>query len=623
MTDHQQPIDLKKVPFRHVDFPAVRIERMKRADGSLLLLNPGPLPAFEPAVIRSLMSHAGAQPGRSFLAEREGGTGDWQHLSFSAAARTIRAIGQWLLDQGMGQASPIMVLAGNSIPHAMMRFAGMAAGVPVCPVSITYGRMGGDFERLKHVARLIKPRLIFVEPGAMMDPALQALDLSGVTVVSQTPDALSVPATAYDALTGTPPGRAIEHAITHADPDAHVAYMLTSGSTGRPKAVIHTQRMQSNNLHLSYNLLGRALGWDDVMLDWMPWSHVAGTSNLLAASVFGGTLYIDSGKPLPGLFDMTIRNLREIPVPYFANVPAGFAMLTDALEKDAALREVFFKKLRLILYGGAALPQAVQDRLQTMAAQTIGHRIAFTTGYGATETCSGCLVIYYPTEKVGIGLPPPGVEVKLIPTGDRYEVLIRGPFVTPGYLHDPERTAAVFDDEGFYRTGDTARFHDENAPEQGLVFAGRLAEEFKLGTGTWVSGGHVRATLIEALAPAITDLVLCGENRAYLAALGIPSEAGLRAIAGQPDLPLASLLNHPKVTAHIRAGLTAHQAAHPGASGSVQRFAFLAEPLSPNRHEISDKGSVNQAMALQNRQAEVEQLYAHPKPDHVIEAGED
>ena len=610
--------ELEQIPFRAVDFPPLQIERQVCSDGSQILRSRARKPDFDPAVIRSLMSHAGSQPERTFIAERNEGTGAWQHLSFGAAAMRIRALGQWLLQQGMGQDTPILVLAGNTASHALLRFAGMAAAVPVCPVSTNYARMGGDFQRLRHVLELVRPRLLYVEPSGTMSAALAALDLSGVTVVSETPGQLGVPAIDFAELLATPPGDEIGHAISHADADAHVAYMLTSGSTGPSKAVIHTMRMQANNLHLVYGVLGKALGWDDVMLDWMPWSHVAGTSNLLAAATFGGSLYIDSGRPMPGLFDMTVRNLREISVPYFANVPAGYAMLTDALEADPALCETFFAKLRLILYGGAALPQTVQDRLQTLAVRHTGHRIAFTTGYGATETCSGILVIYFHTSKVGIGLPPPGAEVKLVPLDDRFEIRLRGDFLTPGYLHDSVRTKEMFDDEGFYRTGDTARFHDESDPEQGLVFAGRLAEEFKLATGTFVPGGEIRGRLIEALAPAVTDLVLCGENRSYLAVLGLPNEAGLRAIAQHATAPLAELMGHPAVVAHLQSRLGEYNACHPGHSMTVRRFAFLREPLSPNRHEISDKGSVNQAMALHNHAGEVDALYGDPAPDQVI-----
>lgn len=608
---------LQRVPFRPVDLPEVNVDLERRDDGTLILFSRDPEPAYEPTVIRRFLANAAAVPERDFLAERAGGDGDWQRLGFGEAARRIRAIGQWLLAQGMDQETPLMMLSGNSVNHAILRLGAMAAGVPVCPVSVNYAYIGGDFARLRHVVELVRPALVYMEGGADLEPALAAFPDS-VRVISPDPDALSVNALALAEIMATAPGDAIAHALTHPDPDAHVAYMLTSGSTGRPKAVIHTQRMQATNLHLAYSVLGRALGWDEVMLDWMPWSHVAGTSNLLAAAVFGGTLYIDAGKPMPGLFETTVRNLSEVPVSYFANVPAGYAMLTDALEADPKLCETFFSKLRLVLYGGAALPQSLQDRLQTLAVRYTGHRIAFTTGYGSTETCSGILVIYFLTEKVGIGLPPPGAEVKLIPLGDRYELRMRGAFLTPGYLHNPEKTAEVFDEEGFYRTGDTARFHDEKDPAQGLTFAGRLAEEFKLGTGTWVSGGELRGRLVEALAPAITDLVLCGEGRDSLAVLGVPSEAGLRRIAGETKAGIPQLLTHPAVVAHVRDSLARHNSTNPGQSARIARFAFLREALSANRHEISDKGSVNQAMAMRNHAGEVESLYTNPPPDHVI-----
>lgn len=615
MTNTPASEDLHRIPFRPVDLPKVNVDLQPRDDGTLILFSRDKEPAYEPTIIRRFLANAAAVPGRDFLAERA--DDDWLRLSFGEAAGRVRAIGQWLLAEGMSQETPLMILAGNSVNHALLRLGAMAAGVPVCPVSVNYAHIGGDFARLRHVVDLVRPALVYVEGGADLEPALATFP-DTVRVISSDPTALSIDALALDDIMTTTPADAIAHALTHPDPDAHVAYMLTSGSTGRPKAVIHTQRMQAANLHLAYSVLGRALGWDEVMLDWMPWSHVAGTSNLLAASVFGGTLYIDAGKPMPGLFDTTVRNLSEVPVSYFANVPAGFAMLTDALEGDPRLCETFFSKLRLVLYGGAALPQSVQDRLQTLAVRYTGHRIAFTTGYGSTETCSGILVIYFLTEKVGIGLPPPGAEVKLIPLGDRYELRLRGEFLTPGYLHDPEKTAAVFDDEGFYRTGDTARFHDEDDPAQGLIFAGRIAEEFKLGTGTWVSGGELRGRLIEALAPAVTDLVLCGEGRDSLAALGVPSEAGLRRITGDADAHLPALLAHPAVAAHVRDRLTRHNTVNPGQSTCISRFAFLQEPLSANRHEISDKGSVNQAMALRNHADAVEALYSNPAPDHVI-----
>ena len=423
---------------------------------------------------------------------------------------------------------------------------------------------------------------------------------------------------AYDSLLATTAGDEIRKRIEQADPDAHAAYMLTSGSTGMPKAVIQTQRMLSSNLHQAFQTLGKASGWDDVMLDWLPWSHVSGSFNLFAAAVFGGTLYIDDGKPAPGLFNETIRNLSEIAVPYFCNVPAGFAVLVDALEADEALRKKFFSKLRMILYGGAGLPQPVLDRLQSMAVRETGCRIFITTGFGATETASGCMAIYWDTDKVGIGLPMPGLEMKLVPLGDRYEVRLRGDNVMPGYLDNPRSTADAFDDEGFYKTGDAARFHDDDDVSRGLYFAGRLAEEFKLGTGTWVYGGQVRARLIEALAPAISDLLLCGVGRDYLAVLGVPNLAGLREIDGRPDANLTDLAQSVKVRTFLHSALQNYNRANPTSSKAIRRFAFISEAPSAARHELSDKGTVNQLIVAENRPQEIHELYAHSPGEHVL-----
>jgi feruloyl-CoA synthase len=341
---------------------------------------------------------------------------------------------------------------------------------------------------------------------------------------------------------------------------------------------------------------------------------------MMAAAMFGGSLFIDEGKPVPGLFAETLRNLREIAVPYFSNMPAGFAFLVDALEEDEELCRSFFSRLRLLLYGGAGLPQPLYDRLQRLAVRTTGRRIAFTTGYGATETTSGCMVITFLTEKVGIGLPTPGLEVKLVPTDDRYEIRLRGDNITPGYLHDPEQTASAFDDEGFFRTADAARFHDEHDVNQGLYFAGRLAEEFKLGTGTWVYGGQVRSRVIEALSPAVTDLILCGADRDFLAVLGVPSQAGLRAIADSPGGSIGELTGDEKVRQFVSRALDRYNASNPGSSTRIERFAFVREMPSAEKRELSDKGTVNQSIALRNRSAEIEALYADPPAAGVVSA---
>jgi len=599
------------------------MDALERADSSIILSASDPLREFDPNILRNFIANAKTQPDKTLYAQRcretDDQLGDWDHLSFNQAKIEVESVGQWLLNQGIGNRDTVLIISGNSIAHAVMRLGAMAAGVTSCPISANYALMGGAYERLRYVIDLVKPKIIFAETGGPFDDALKACDLSDRIVITRSPDLLSVDAVSYESLLATPAGDEIRTRIENADPDAHAVYMLTSGSTGMPKAVIQTQRMLSTNLQQAFQALGHMSGWDDVMLDWLPWSHVSGAFNMLAAAVFGGTLYIDEGKPLPGLFDETLRNLREISVPYFSNVPAGFAILTDALETDRVLRKHFFRKLRMLLYGGAGLPQEVLDRLQKMAVRETGQRVFVTSAYGATETASGCMAITFDTEKAGIGLPMPGLEVKLIPLDDRYEVRLRGDNITSGYLDNPEGTAAAFDDEGFFKTGDAAKFHDENDVGQGMYFAGRLAEEFKLGTGTWVQAGQVRTRLIEALAPAISDLLLCGTGRDSLAVLGVSNLTGLREINGGSDVNISDPLKSSKVRAFLKQALKSYNTANPANSRRIRRFAFIKQAPNAARHELSDKGTLNQLIVSENRAAEIYELYAPVSGRHVLD----
>ena len=382
-------------------------------------------------------------------------------------------------------------------------------------------------------------------------------------------------------------------------PSDVAAQMLTSGSTGLPKVVPITFDNLAANSAQCQQAIGEAAGWHDVMLDWLPWHHAAGAFVLRTTLLEGGLLYIDDGKPAPGLFEQSVRNLGEISVNYYNNVPLGYALLTDALESDPALAATFFSRLRLMLYGGAGLAQSVSDRLQAVAVRETGSRVMMTSGYGMTETVSAFMVIYFETDRVGIGLPTPGAQVKLAPEGERYELRVKGPQVTAGYLDDPAKTAAAFDEEGYYRTGDLVVFHDPQAPERGLAFAGRAAEEFKLASGNWVYGGAVREALLRALAPSVTEVVLCDDGRPFLAAL-----AWARPDAKREDL------SHK---------LRAFNATQHGGGARVRRILLLDTPPDPNAHELSDKGTVNRRAVIDRRKEAVDRLYAEIAPPEVIE----
>jgi len=592
--------DPAAAPFRPVEFPPVDLEIERRETGEILMTPRAPLELAARTVPEGLAAQAARVPDRAYMCEREGES--WRRQTFAETAARAGAIARRIREIGPGPGRGVLIVSGNSIAHATMRYGAMAAGAPVTPTSANYALLGGDYDRLKHVVGLVKPAIIFAETAACAD-AVAAVK-GGATVVSCEPGAFG--ANAEDYADWTADGDVADFAglSRDIDPDAPAAYMLTSGSTGMPKAVIQTQRMLISNLSQGWACLGKAAGWDDVLLEWLPWSHVSGAFSSMAAAIFGGTFHIDGGKPAPGLFEQTIRNLREVPLKYFTNVPAGYAMLADALEKDDVLRETFFKDLRLMLYGGAGLPQTLYDRIQRLAVETVGCRIFFTTGYGSTESSSGCMSIYFDTEEVGIGLPMHGLTVKLVPDRDRYEVRLKGDMVMPGYLDAPEATAKAFDEDGFYRTGDTAVFKDPDDPAKGLGFAGRLAEEFKLATGTWVAGGAIHGELRRILEPYVLDLVLCGENL---------QEIGVLAWA-KPGAPISG----EALAAAVAGLIEAHNAENPQSSARIGRLLFLDEPPNANAHEVSDKGSVNQALVRRRRADDVERLYAEPAAPGVI-----
>jgi len=593
-----------KAPFRATYFPSSEMRVERRPDGTLIVDPVTELWPFAPNLAAQLAERATEHPDRLCLAERAGPGGPWQRHSYADVRRHSDAFAQWLLDRRLPPGRCLMILSGNSVAHVVAKFGGFGARVPVCPVSANYSLMPGDFGRLRHVVALVKPAVVFAEPTEKYRRALETVDFGDAVVVTADPGALSRPAVSYAEVLATPITDAVAHGIATLDPDAPAAYMLTSGSTSVPKAVIHTQRMMAANVAQGRYVLSQTAGWDEVMLDWLPWSHVSGACNQFATMSSGGSFYIDGGRPMPGLFDETLRNIREIPQTFHINVPFGYSMLVDALEKDADLRQKFFARLRLALYGGAGLPQALYERFQQLAVDTIGQRIFFTTGYGATETTSGFMSIYFPTEEVGIGLPMPGATLKLVPNGERYEVRVRGQIVTPGYLSNPEANRAIFDEEGFYLTGDATQFHDPSDIQKGLKFAGRIAEDFKLATGTWVVAGRLRAEWIEACAPLVADAVVCGESREYVAVLAWPKAAPSDALRAE-------------LAARMRDFNRGR-----GASERVERLLLLAEPPSVDQHEVSDKGSINQRVTIARRAADVERLYATtPDPAIILPAG--
>lgn len=581
--------DWRSAPFRHAKFMAVDLDLREDADGTIRLRSNQPLEAIDANLARSFLKTAAAKGDAPALAER-GPDGAWAYTSFAELAGQVQAAAQWLLDNAP-RGSVLVVMAENSVAVAVLGFAAFASGTILCPVSPAYGVAGGDHARLRHVFAKTRPAAIFLDPNPKYAAALDAIG-STATIISRDPAPFGAAVALSDVLATTPTA-AVADSIAAIDTDAPASYMMTSGSTGLPKVVVQSLSALAANTAQGIGLIGRAAGWDETMLDWLPWHHAAGASVLRAGMLLGGTLHIDAGKPAPGLFATSVANLRELSVPYFNNVPLGYAMLVDAMDADTQLRDTFFAKMRLMLYGGAGLPQHVYDRLQAHAVAATGHRVHMTTGYGMTETVSGCCAIHFETDKVGIGLPGPGVEMKLVPNGARYEVRMRGAMLMTAYLDEPDKTACAFDEEGYYRTGDMAVFHDRHSPQQGLAFAGRMAEEFKLSNGTWVYGGQLREALLKALAPLVGELVVADDNRPFLTLLAWPKP-------GAPEDVLDQCANR----------LRDFNATQRGASATVRRVALLDRPPAADANEISDKGTINRRAVLDNRAGAVDALYA-------------
>ena len=504
-----------------------------------------------------------------------------------------------------------------------MMLGAMKARVPVAPVSVPYSLMSSDYSKLRHVFELTRPRMIFAEQGALFERAIRALDLSSVDVITREGVPEGLQGLRYDALLATPVDEAaVRASMDKVDHDTVAKYLFTSGSTGMPKGVIQTHRMMMAVVAGQEALRTEEPDPNEVpqSLEWMPWNHIsAGNISFNGNLSAGGTVHLDAGKPVPGLFEQTIRNLRDVSPRVFGSAPVAFAMLADAMEKDATLRENFFRNLEFMGYGGATLSSDLYDRMQALAIAETGHRIPFTTMYGATET-QGVTVVHWITERVGlIGLPLPGVTLKLVPNGTKLEVRVKGPTVTPGYLNDPKKTKEAFDEEGFYSLGDAARFLDPEHPEEGIVFDGRVTEDFKLSSGTWVSTGTLRADVVAACSPLLQDAVICGLDKPYIALLAWPNIAAAKAVAGLHDSATPQeVVGHPKVVAHIREALQRHNKAGGGSSTRISRIHLMIEPPSIDGHEITDKGYVNQRATLDRRAHLVERLYLDEAPEDVI-----
>jgi feruloyl-CoA synthase len=564
------PSSLRLAPAR------VQVEKRKEVS---YLLSPQKLGAYPRCVTEWLLQWSDKAPERVFLAERKGE--GWRKLSYRETYGAVRRIGEALLERGLGPRRPVAILSDNGIDHALLTLGAMHVGVPAAPVSPAYSLMSKDFGKLKYIFELLKPGLVYAAEPKKFEPALAAVGAK---------------ATSVEELLVTNPGSLLEREHAKVGPESVAKILFTSGSTGLPKGVVNTQRMLCANQQQLAQAWPLVEDRPPIVLDWLPWNHTfGGNHNFNLVLRNGGTLYIDAGKPVPGLVETTVKNLSEIAPTLYFNVPRGYDLLLPFLERDAALRQKFFSELDVLFYAAAALPQNLWDRLKRVSRMEHNTRLAMLSAWGSTETSPLATSVHFPMERPGvIGLPVAGCELKLVPSGGKLEVRVRGPNVTPGYYQRPDLTAAAFDEEGFYRIGDAVRFADPDDPAQGIVFDGRVAEDFKLSTGTWVNVGAVRVKLIAAADPLLADAVITGHDRNEIGALVFlgPGAKDL------PDLP-----------GKLKAAM-AKMASEGGSSMQVRRVLIQAEPPSIDANEITDKGYMNQRAVLERRAALVEKLYS-------------
>jgi feruloyl-CoA synthase len=560
-------------------------------------------------------------PDAIFLAKR-GPDGAWRTLRYGETLATVRNIGQALLDRPLSADRPLAILSGNDLEHGLLALAAMHVGVPYAPISPAYSLVSKDFGKLKHVLGLLTPGLVFAAKGTAFAKAIAATVPPDVELVVTDAPPEGRPATLFSDLASTSPGPSVDRAAASVGPDTIAKFLFTSGSTGLPKGVINTQRMLCSNQQMLIDAYPVMAEGPPVIVDWLPWNHTFGGNHNFGLALYnGGSLYIDDGKPIGDAMEQSIQNLREIAPTIYFNVPKGYEAIVPYLRREPDLRKKFFSRLSMTFYSAAGLSQHIWDALDELAVQACGERILMSTGLGATETAPFAICCNWEGVYSGmIGLPAPGMELRLVPNGQKFEARVRGPNIMPGYWRQPDATKSSFDDEGWYRMGDAVRFIDADDPQKGLLFDGRLNEDFKLSTGTWVSVGPLKTKFILHFAPYVRDIVVVGLDRDEVGALilaDLENCATLCPDLGRDPDPVA-VMRHPAVLRRFRERLASLAQDSTGSATRVARIAFMEEPPSIDANEMTDKGSLNTAAVVARRAALVERMYADDPPPYII-----
>ncbi len=581
-----------------------------RADGATLVTSTEPLQPCPARLTDRLLHWASVTPDHTLVAKRHQG-GDWVRISYAQALHSARCIAQALIDRGASVERPVAILSDNDIEHLLLTLGAMLAGVPYAPVSAAYSTLSQDYGKLRHIVGLLTPGLVFASSASAYANAINAVVPADTPVVLTTGHIEGRATSSFDELLATRPTPQVDAAHARVGPDSIAKFLFTSGSTQMPKGVINTQRMLCSNQQMILQCFPTLGQTPPVLVDWLPWNHTFGGNHNVGLTIYnGGTLYIDDGKPTPQHIAETLRNLREIAPTVYFNVPKGFEEIANALEADTPLRENFFSRVNMLFFAGAGLSQPVWDKLDRMAELSGGERIRMLTGLGMTETAPFAICANAHDVKSGhIGLPAPGMQLKLVASEGKTEVRYRGPNVTPGYWRNPAQTAESFDAEGFYCSGDAVKPIDPARPDMGFAFDGRTAEDFKLATGTFVSVGPLRARIIAAGDPCVQDVVIAGINRNEIGLLVFPRLDSCRALAGLPvGAATLDVLSAAPVLAFFQTLLDALHRSGTGSATRVARALLLVDPPSIDRGEVTDKGSINQRMVLQHRDVLVEHL---------------
>jgi feruloyl-CoA synthase len=591
-------------PLRDVRFGPRDVTMTRDAQGVIYVRPVHALGKYPAKLTEKLDYWAQKAPDRVFMGQRDD-SGNWRTLTYQQFRLAARNVAQALLNRNLSSERPIAILSGNDLEHAVLGFAAYYAGIPYAPISTAYSLVSSDFGKLRYIFDLLTPGLVFVSDAAPFQKALEAVMPSDAELV-----------TSYSVLAATTATAAVDRAHDLVTADTVAKILFTSGSTGTPKGVENTHRMLASNQEIVRSVLSWVDDEPPVICDWLPWNHTFGGNHDVGFVLYnGGSFYIDEGRPTPAGMAASVRNLHDVGPNVYLNVPKGFEALIPFLRERRDFRERFFSRVKMFYYAGAGLLQPVWDELDRLAIETCGERIMMFTGLGSTETGPAALFPGKDLRRAGeVGLPAPGVELKLVPVGDKLEARLRSPSVTPGYWRQPDLTRLAFDDEGFYRIGDALRFVDSQDIMRGFIFDGRIVEDFKLSTGTWVSAGPLRGRFLSHCAPYAHDAVIAGHDRDFVTVLVFPALDACRELANLPETASAAeTVANPAVHAKFQVLLNELAAEATGSSNRIARAILMPEPPAIDAHEVTDKGSINQGAVLKNRAALVLDLYS-PRP---------